>query len=73
MIFDVITWNLDPEIFSIGNWGPRWYGIMFALAFLSGYLIFKRYLCSDKLTAEMLDQFISGSISSPSSGLSTGL
>ena len=27
MIFDVITWNLDPEIFSIGNWGPRWYGL----------------------------------------------
>ena len=58
MIFEVITWNLDPEIFSIGNWGPRWYGLMFALAFLSGYLIFKRYLRSDKLTAEMLDELL---------------
>jgi phosphatidylglycerol---prolipoprotein diacylglyceryl transferase len=58
MIFDVITWNLDPEIFSIGNWGPRWYGLMFALAFLSGYLIFKRYLRTEKLTDEMLDQLL---------------
>ena len=58
MIFDVITWNLDPEIFSIGNWGPRWYGLMFALAFLSGYLIFKQYLRTDRLTAEMLDQLL---------------
>jgi len=58
MIFDVITWNVDPEIFSIGNWGPRWYGVLFASAFLLGYLIFKRYLRSDKLTAEMLDKLL---------------
>ena len=58
MIFDVITWNVDPEIFSIGNWGPRWYGVLFASAFLLGYLIFKRYLRSDKLTAEMLDELL---------------
>ena len=58
MMFDVITWNIDPEIFTIGNWGPRWYGLMFALAFLSGYLIFKRYLRTDKLTEEMLDKLL---------------
>ena len=58
MIFNLITWNINPEIFSIGNYGPRWYGLMFALAFLFGYLIFKQYLRSDKLTAEMLDELL---------------
>jgi len=58
MIFNLITWDFNPEIFTIGNYGPRWYGVMFALAFVSGYLIFKRYLSSDKLTAEMLDKLL---------------
>jgi prolipoprotein diacylglyceryltransferase len=58
MIFNVITWDFNPEIFTIGNYGPRWYGLMFALAFFTGYLIFKRFLRADKLTAEMLDALL---------------
>ncbi len=58
MIFNVITWDFNPEIFSIGNHGVRWYGLMIALALFTGYLIFKRYLRSDKLTAEMLDALL---------------
>ncbi len=53
MLFNVITWDFDPEIFSIGNHAVRWYGLMIALALFTGYLIFKRYLRSDKLTAEL--------------------
>lgn len=58
MIIHSITWNVNPVIFTIGDWGPHWYGLLFASAFLSGYLIFKRYLRSDKLTPEMLDQLL---------------
>ncbi len=58
MIFDVITWNVDPEIFSIGQLSIRWYGLLFASAFLSGYLVFTRFLATDRLTAEMLDQLL---------------
>jgi phosphatidylglycerol:prolipoprotein diacylglycerol transferase len=58
MIFNVITWDFNPEIFTIGNYGPRWYGLMFALAFLSGYLVFKRYLRTEKLTVKMLDELL---------------
>jgi phosphatidylglycerol---prolipoprotein diacylglyceryl transferase len=58
MVFSVITWDFDPEIFSIGNHGIRWYGLMFALAFLTGYWIFKRYLRGDKLTSEMVDSLL---------------
>lgn len=58
MIFDAITWNVDPEIFSIGNLSIRWYGLLFASAFLSGYLVFIRYLKTDRLSSEMLDQLL---------------
>ena len=58
MLFNLITWDFDPEIFSIGNHAVRWYGLMFALAFFTGYLIFKRYLRGDKLTSEMVDSLL---------------
>lgn len=58
MIFDVITWNVDPEIFSLGQLSIRWYGLLFATAFLSGYLVFTRYLATERLSSEMLDQLL---------------
>lgn len=58
MIFNVITWDLDPEIFSIGNLSIRYYGLMFASAFFFGYLVFKKYLTSKHLTDEMLDKLL---------------
>ena len=58
MVFHAITWDFDPEIFSIGNHGVRWYGLMIALALYIGYLIFKRYLRGDKLTPEMVDSLL---------------
>lgn len=39
-----ITWNVDPTLL---EWGPvsiRWYGVLFALAFLVGYYIMQRIL-----------------------------
>ena len=58
MIFSVITWDFNPEIFSIGNHGIRWYGLMIALGLLTAYLIFKRYLRGDKLTPSMVDSLL---------------
>ena len=34
-----ITWTTDPEIFTIGTWGFRWYALMFVIGFASGYKI----------------------------------
>jgi len=58
MVFEVITWNVDPEIFSIGSLSIRWYGLLFATAFLSGYIVFTRFLATERLTSEMLDQLL---------------
>ncbi len=58
MILNYITWNIDPEIFHIGALSIRYYGLMFAFAFLFGYLIFTRALKIKRLDAEMLDQLL---------------
>lgn len=36
------TWNFQPEIFSLGSFAPRWYGLMFALGFMVGYSIMQK-------------------------------
>ncbi len=58
MILQYITWDIDPEIFHIGSLSIRWYGLMFALAFLSGYVVFTRFMKIDRLTTEMTDQLL---------------
>lgn len=58
MIMNAITWNVDPEIFSIGQLSIRWYGLLFATAFLSGYIVFTRYLATERLRSDMLDQLL---------------
>jgi len=52
----IITWDVNPEIFRIGNFAPRWYGVLFASGFLFGYLIFKRIFRNEGLKDEMLDK-----------------
>ena len=34
-----IHWHPSPEIFSIGAFAPRWYGVLFAAAFVVGYYL----------------------------------
>jgi phosphatidylglycerol:prolipoprotein diacylglycerol transferase len=58
MILNYISWSIDPEIFHLGELSIRWYGLMFASAFLSGYLIFTKAMKIKRLDAEMLDQLL---------------
>jgi len=39
MILSYITWSVSPDIFHIGPITVRWYGLLFALAFIVGYQI----------------------------------
>ncbi|HON19086.1 MAG TPA: prolipoprotein diacylglyceryl transferase [Salinivirgaceae bacterium] len=52
---EAIIWNVDPEIFALGPFSVRYYGLLFALAFVFGYIIMKRYFAMDKLPIERLD------------------
>jgi len=56
MIIDAINWNVNPEIFRIGNFAVRWYGLLFASGFLFGYLIFYKFFKKEGLTVEILDK-----------------
>jgi len=57
MLIYSITWDVDPWLFKISDsFGVRWYGLLFACAFLFGYIIFQRFFKKDNLSIEILDQ-----------------
>lgn len=56
MIINYITWNVAPEIFSIGSWAVRWYGLLFASSFLFGYLILVRVFKKEDIPIKYLDE-----------------
>jgi len=43
-----IYWNCSPELINLGPITIRWYGVLFALAFLSGYLIMRMIFRGEK-------------------------
>jgi phosphatidylglycerol:prolipoprotein diacylglycerol transferase len=53
-----ITWNVSPEIFSIGPLTIRYYGLFFALGFMVGYLILKRLFQKEKIPVSELDSIL---------------
>ncbi len=55
MILASIHWNVDPEIFRIGRFAIRYYGVLWALSFYLGYLIFTRIVKKEGLPEGFLD------------------
>lgn len=55
MILSSITWNLNPEIFSFGNFALRWYGLLFALGFVFGYIIMGKIFKWENIPQKTLD------------------
>ncbi len=55
MILASIHWNVDPEIFRIGRFAIRYYGVLWALSFYLGYLIFNRFVKKEGLPEGFLD------------------
>lgn len=50
-----IHWNASPEILHIGNVVLRWYGLLFALGFVVGYLIMQQIFNKEGKTQKDLD------------------
>ena len=50
-----ITWSPDPEIFRIGGVAVRWYGLLFALSFVFGYIIMLRFFRKEGIPDRVLD------------------
>ncbi|PKP39212.1 MAG: prolipoprotein diacylglyceryl transferase [Bacteroidetes bacterium HGW-Bacteroidetes-15] len=55
MLINYIVWNVDPEIFSIGPLSIRYYGVLWALSFLLGYLLFEKFVKKEGLPEGYLD------------------
>lgn len=50
-----ITWSPDPEIFRIGSLAVRWYGLLFALSFVFGYIIMLKIFRKEGIPDRVLD------------------
>ena len=62
MLINYITWNIRPEIFIlsddlplIGGFSVRWYGLLFALGFIFGYLILQKMFKKEGVPIKVLD------------------
>ncbi|MCD4695196.1 MAG: prolipoprotein diacylglyceryl transferase [Bacteroidales bacterium] len=55
MILTSIVWNVNPEIISFGNFAVRWYGLLFALGFVFGYIIIGKIFKQEKIPQKTLD------------------
>jgi len=52
----IIPWDPNPEIFRIGSFAIRWYGLLFASCFLFGYIIMKKMFENEGLGEDVLDR-----------------
>ncbi len=51
-----ITWNVSPEIFSIGGFALRYYSAFFAIGFILAYYIIKHYYSQESIPRSELDR-----------------
>jgi len=53
-----LTWNIDPNLIAIRGIQVRWYGLMFATAFILGYQIMKWIYLREKRNTQNLDRLL---------------
>jgi len=54
----VINWNVDPDIFQLGPFTIRWYGLLFAAGFIIGYQIMMYVFRKEKRNESHLNDLI---------------
>jgi phosphatidylglycerol---prolipoprotein diacylglyceryl transferase len=58
VVLTEITWNVSPEIFTIGSFSVRWYGLLFAMGFLVGQRIFSHIYRTEKEPESEIDSLM---------------
>lgn len=58
MVLNYITWNLNPVAFSLGSMEVRWYGILWAVGFLLGYLLMDKVYKKERMPEGSLDTLL---------------
>jgi len=52
----IVPWDINPEIFRIGVFAVRWYGLLFASSFFFGYIIMNKIFKNENLGEVVLDR-----------------
>lgn len=55
-LINFINWDVSPEIFNLGPVSVRWYGLLFALSFVFGYIILTRIFVKEGKPKEDVEQ-----------------
>ena len=58
----MIHWNVDPEIFNIAGFGPRYYGLAFVLGFIIAERYIGKFLLRDGYTAQDVSKLFTFSL-----------
>lgn len=54
----MIEWNANPEIFNIGGFALRWYGLLFMMGFVLGYFIAQWMFKSENKPVALTDKLV---------------
>ncbi len=57
-IFCYISWDANPEIFSVGSFSIRWYSLFFLIGFAIGFQIMKKFFKHEGKPEEWLDSLL---------------
>ena len=58
MVSLFINWDVSPELISLGGFSIRYYGLLFALAFVCGYKVEEKMFKSEGLSQTMVGQVV---------------
>ena len=53
-----VHWNVNPVIFSIGNFGIRWYSLLFVSGFIVGWYLFRWFFRREGVPEKLLDPLL---------------
>lgn len=56
MLLNYITWNVNPEIFSIGSLTVRWYGLLWAIGIWLALVLIQKLFKNENLPEQWLDK-----------------
>ncbi len=57
-MFAIIHWSPDPILGHIGSFPLRWYSLLFATGFVTGFFILRKMFIKEKISLELLDKFL---------------